>query len=335
MVWAMTRDRSFITAAVLVTLWAVGLLPVRPAHAEEPPLPRPAVAPIPGRVVTEFDAPAQDWLPGHRGVDLAGDPGERVVAAAAGEVTFVGVIDGTPMITVTHGEVRTTYQPVRALVDVGQHVDAGQAIGELEAGHANCPAEACLHWGLKQGDRYLDPTTLLGGVSGGTGDVRLLPEAAVATAERRADERRREPPPIHEGAPMPSAPGKLVPPANGPRTSEFGMRLHPVLGVWKLHDGLDFAAPCGAPIRAAADGVVRETYFNAGYGNRLMIDHVLDGRPVTTSYNHAIDYSVNPGDRVQAGQVVGRIGNTGYSTGCHLHFMVIIDGSPVDPAGWL
>ena len=119
-------------------------------------------------------------------------------------------------------------------------------------------------------------------------------------------------------------------------TSQYGMRLHPVLGYWKLHDGTDFGAACGSPIRAAYGGVVSERYYNAGYGNRLMIDHgKVDGDYVTTGYNHASRYIVGVGQRVSRGQVIGYVGNTGYSTGCHLHLMVWENGSVVNPmAKW-
>lgn len=121
-------------------------------------------------------------------------------------------------------------------------------------------------------------------------------------------------------------------PVNGPVTSTFGTRLHPILRVWKLHDGVDFGASCGTPLRAAADGVVTDRYYNGGYGNRLMIDHgMVGGRYITTSYNHATNYVVSPGQRVTKGQTVGYVGSTGYSTGCHLHFMAWVDGKLVNP----
>lgn len=124
------------------------------------------------------------------------------------------------------------------------------------------------------------------------------------------------------GRPNVSGAGFLLP-VKGRFTSPFGMRLHPVLGYWKLHDGTDIAASCGTPIRAAADGEVAERYYNAGYGNRLMIDHGrIDGKYVTTGYNHAQKYVVSVGQRVSRGQVIGYVGSTGYSTGCHLHLMV-------------
>lgn len=319
----------------LCLLWALWLA-VPGVAAAAPSLPDRSMTPLPGAPVRGFSAPDPDWLPGHRGVDLPGDPGQQVVAAADGTVAFVGIINGVSVVSIDHGGVRTTYQPVRALVDAGQQVEMGQPIGELEAGHEGCPAEACLHWGLKDQDTYLDPMSLVGDSADGANTrVRLLPAAAMDRAEERAQQRLEAPPAVVGDAPMPSGPGKLAPPVAGPVTSPFGMRLHPVLNVWKLHDGIDFGAGCGTPIRASAPGVVIETYFNAGYGNLLTLEHDLDGHKVRTRYTHASDFSVNPGDTVQMGQVIGRIGSTGYSTGCHLHFMVWVDGELVDPATWL
>lgn len=130
-----------------------------------------------------------------------------------------------------------------------------------------------------------------------------------------------------------TAAGKgFIRPVGGAITSRFGMRLHPVLKVWKLHDGTDFGASCNTPIKAAADGVVTERYYNAGYGNRLMIDHGrVDGRYVTTGYNHATRYVARVGQRVKKGDVIGYVGTTGYSTGCHLHLMVWLDGKVSNP----
>ena len=118
-------------------------------------------------------------------------------------------------------------------------------------------------------------------------------------------------------------------------TSPFGMRFHPVLRYWKLHDGTDFGAACGTPIRAAHAGRVAERYYSAGYGKRLMIDHgYLGGRYVTTGYNHASRYIVHVGQHVRKGQVVGYVGSTGFSTGCHLHLMVWLNGRLRNPMTW-
>ncbi|HEX8488369.1 MAG TPA: peptidoglycan DD-metalloendopeptidase family protein [Propionibacteriaceae bacterium] len=124
-------------------------------------------------------------------------------------------------------------------------------------------------------------------------------------------------------------------PVNGPITSPYGRRFHPILHVWKLHDGTDFGAGCGTPIRAAYSGRVAERYYSGGYGNRLMIDHgVVDGRYVTTGYNHAQRYTVSVGEQVSRGEVIGYVGSTGYSTGCHLHLMLWLGGSRVNPMSW-
>ena len=118
-------------------------------------------------------------------------------------------------------------------------------------------------------------------------------------------------------------------------TSPFGMRFHPVLHYWKLHDGTDFGAACGTPIRAPRAGRVAERYYNAGYGNRLMIDHgYIGGRYITTGYNHASRYIVHVGQRVRKGQVIGYVGTTGFSTGCHLHLMVWLNGRLRNPMTW-
>src|SRR5215203_5613259 len=124
-------------------------------------------------------------------------------------------------------------------------------------------------------------------------------------------------------------------PVSAPITSAFGMRFHPVLRYWKLHDGTDFGASCGTPIRAPSSGQVAERYYNAGYGNRLMIDHGFrSGKYVTTGYNHASRYVVHVGQHVRQGQVIGYVGNTGFSTGCHLHLMVWLNGRVTNPMTW-
>jgi murein DD-endopeptidase MepM/ murein hydrolase activator NlpD len=124
-------------------------------------------------------------------------------------------------------------------------------------------------------------------------------------------------------------------PVSAPITSPFGMRFHPVLHYWKLHDGTDFGAGCGAAIRAPSAGRVAERYFNAGYGNRLMIDHGFrSGKYVTTGYNHASQYVVHVGQHVRKGQVIGYVGSTGFSTGCHLHLMVWLNGRVTNPMTW-
>ncbi len=125
-------------------------------------------------------------------------------------------------------------------------------------------------------------------------------------------------------------------PASGWISSPFGMRMHPVYHRWTLHDGLDIAAPCGRPVRVAARGVVVARYYSFAYGNRVIVAHGLrNGVGLATAYNHLSRYSTFRGQRVRQGDVIGYVGSTGFSTGCHLHFMVMRNGRPVNPRPWL
>ena len=129
--------------------------------------------PLPGplTVVRPFEPPPHAYGPGHRGVDLAGSSGGPVLAAGDGVVAFAGMVAGRPVVSIDHPDgLRTTYEPVDASVGAGQTVVRGAVIGTLSPGHAGCPAEACLHWGLRRGEIYLDPRTVLRPPR-----VRLLP----------------------------------------------------------------------------------------------------------------------------------------------------------------
>jgi murein DD-endopeptidase MepM/ murein hydrolase activator NlpD len=129
--------------------------------------------------------------------------------------------------------------------------------------------------------------------------------------------------------------GYLSMPVDGRITSPYGMRTHPIYGYYSLHDGTDFGAACGTPIRAAAPGKVLATYYQSAYGNRVIIDHGLQsGVGLATISNHLEGYAVSEGERVQRGQVIGYVGSTGWSTGCHLHFTVLQNGTPTDPMNW-
>ncbi|CCH89785.1 Peptidase M23 [Modestobacter italicus] len=129
--------------------------------------------PLPGSptVTRAFEPPPTPYADGHRGVDLAGAAGTPVLAAGAGVVAFAGLVAGRPVVSVVHpGGLRTTYEPVQPTVAAGQAVARGTPLGLLVPGHAGCPAEACLHWGLRRGEVYLDPLSLLRPPR-----VRLLP----------------------------------------------------------------------------------------------------------------------------------------------------------------
>ena len=118
----------------------------------------------PPTILRGFHPPAERWLAGHRGVDLAGTEGDPVYAAGPGLVSYAGTLFGQGVVVIAHGSVRTSYEPVVPGVHVGDAVARGSPIGRLAAGH--CPDRACLHWGLLTGHRhavrYYDPLVLLG-----------------------------------------------------------------------------------------------------------------------------------------------------------------------------
>ena len=149
--------------------------------------------PLAGRppVLRRFDPPSSPYGPGHRGVDLGGSPADFVLAAGPGVVAYAGVLAGRGVVSVQHpGGLRTTYEPLAAAVKAGAAVSRGSVLGRLLGGHAGCPWPACLHWGLRRGETYLDPLSLLR-----RGPVRLLP--------------------LHDPAPTVGAPGSAIPPGSG------------------------------------------------------------------------------------------------------------------------
>ncbi len=115
-------------------------------------------------------------------------------------------------------------------------------------------------------------------------------------------------------------------------TSPYSMRVHPTLGVYKQHTGIDIGASYGTNVLAAADGTVIIAGWNNAYGNYVVINH---GGGVTTLYGHNSSLTVSKGQYVTRGQVIAKVGSTGYSTGPHIHFEVQVNGSPVNPMSYL
>lgn len=111
-------------------------------------------------------------------------------------------------------------------------------------------------------------------------------------------------------------------------SSSYGMRVHPITGRVARHNGIDIPAPRGTPIYATADGIVGRAQWLGGYGNYVEISH---GNSIETRYGHMTRFTVNPGQRVKRGDVIGYVGSTGRSTGNHLHYEVRIDKAPVNP----
>ena len=119
-----------------------------------------------------------------------------------------------------------------------------------------------------------------------------------------------------------------LPAANNVVTCKFGMRTHPITGVYKLHTGVDLRATKGTKIYAANAGTVLKSEYNTAYGNYVLIDH---GGGIATLYAHMSSRKVTKGQKVKQGDVIGLVGSTGYSTGPHLHFEVIINGEYTNP----
>ena len=111
------------------------------------------------KLIGRFDPPAEKWAAGHRGVDLAAAPGTTVMSAGPGTVSFVGTVVDRPVISIDHGDLRTTYEPVKSDLKKGQSVAAGQLIGAIGNG-GHCDSR-CLHWGLLRDEEYLNPLALL------------------------------------------------------------------------------------------------------------------------------------------------------------------------------
>lgn len=147
-----------------------------------PLLPRPFV-------VRQFDPPDNPWGVGHRGVDLLGRIGQPVRASVGGRVVHASLLAGRGVVSIDHGKLRTTYEPVHPTIGPGAQVRRGQVIGRLQRNLSHCHPRVCLHWGLKRGETYLDPLLLVG-----LGPIRLLPLASSDEADRDTT-----PPPVVAG----------------------------------------------------------------------------------------------------------------------------------------
>jgi len=173
-------------------LLALSLGVAAPDPANWPLQPRP-------EVVRGFELPAKPWLPGHRGIDLTGSAGQAVRAATAGTITYAGQLAGRGVVAVSLGTRRTTYEPVVPVVTVGTPVTSGTVIGHLSAAGSHCSPATCLHWGLLEGKRYLDPLTLLP-----DRPVRLLPLDPTTAAVPRQQPARPSQPTFASPQPAPS-----------------------------------------------------------------------------------------------------------------------------------
>ncbi len=126
--------------------------------------------------------------------------------------------------------------------------------------------------------------------------------------------------------------GQFIWPVHGPISSPFGYRFHPILGVWRMHTGIDIVVDSGTPVHAAATGKVIIAGWYGGYGYAVVIDH---GGGYSTLYGHNSSLAVSVGQQVSQGQVISYSGMTGLATGPHVHFEVRVNGNPVDPMKYL
>ena len=152
------RQGAALGALLAVSLLVSSVGSPRPAWADAPGWRFPAAG-LP-QVLRAFAPPRYDWLPGHRGVDLALVAGQAVRAPADGTVTFAAPVAGQGVITLSHGDLRSTYEPVEPAVEVGDKVAAGDLLGWLEPPTGHC-GRTCLHWGVLRGETYLDPLSLV------------------------------------------------------------------------------------------------------------------------------------------------------------------------------
>ncbi|MBC6460867.1 M23 family metallopeptidase [Actinomadura sp. HBU206391] len=179
------------------------------------------LAPVP-RVLRAFEAPPEPWAAGHRGVDLVARPGQTVYAAGGGRVTYAARLAGRGVIVISHGELRTTYLPVRASVRAGGEIRAGGRIGTVESRAVHCGQAPCLHWGLLRGPAYVDPLSLLG-----AGRIRLLPVWGVPPPQADPPVRR----PAQRPLPLTTPPKTPHPPRAARLRESAAPRRDPSVGA--------------------------------------------------------------------------------------------------------
>ncbi|SHF88921.1 murein hydrolase activator EnvC family protein [Ornithinibacillus halophilus] len=160
-------------------------------------------------------------------------------------------------------------------------------------------------------------------------------QKAIAMAERKKKELEQLNKKPENNSSNPN--GIFSSPVVGRESSPFGMRWHPIFHMYRNHDGIDYAVATGTVLRAPADGVVSTARWAGGFGNTIMISHYINGQSYTTLMAHLSSIEVYVGQEVTEGQVIGKTGNTGDSTGPHLHFEVHPGGydNPVDPKPYL
>lgn len=141
---------------------------------------------------------------------------------------------------------------------------------------------------------------------------------------------------VSSGPQVALSPQGFIRPVNAKNGSAFGPRFHPILKYWRNHNGTDFGAACATPLYAAQSGTVVTAGVQGGFGNYVVIDHgKIGGASIMTGYAHQSRIAVTVGQQVRMGELIGYVGTTGLSTGCHLHLQVYKNGKPVDPLSYV
>jgi Peptidase family M23 len=252
------------------------------------------------------------------------DGSSTLEVAAAHYTVADGVYSASLRSGAPEAVAREAIQLVSHLTDLKSPLEADEAVHVLYESDFRDGAKSAgrvVYVGLRGGPLMVDCYAF----EGGDGYFRCFNPKATAPQ-----------PPSNEGAPpslgnsgATSIGGILAPIKGAPVTSLFGMRFHPILHIWRLHAGLDFGAPVGSPVRAAADGTVEFAGEARGFGNHVRVQHA----GFETSYSHlsVIPDSVRPGVKVKEGDIIALSGNTGLSTGPHLHFEYYLNREAVDP----
>ncbi len=269
----------------------------------------------------EYDEAAEPIIP----AGLLEEPGNAEVSA-----THFTVVDGIYSAGLRNGVpepvIREAIQLVSRLADLKSSLQADQSVRVLYEGDFRNKAKAAgkvVYVGLHGGALAVDCYAF----EGGDGSFRCFDPNA---AELKGAESRGRAPVASLGSSGATSVGGILAPIKGaPVTSLFGMRFHPILHILRLHAGIDFGAPVGSQVRAAADGKVEFAGPATGFGNHVRIQHA----GFETSYSHLseIPDSIKPGAEVKEGDIVALSGNTGLSTGPHLHFEYYLNREAVDP----
>jgi hypothetical protein len=269
-----------------------------------------------------YDEAAEPLIPPGLLEDSAGAVDAAIHYTIADGVYSAGLRNGAP-----EAVVREAIQLIQRLVDLSSPLQPDQAVRVLFQVDPRDKARArgrVVYVGLRGGtsvDCY--------SFEGSDGFFRCFDPKAGSESNDSEWTGKSWPFPSLGTSGATSAGGILAPIRGAPVTSLFGMRFHPILHILRLHAGLDFGAPVGSPVRAAADGTIEFAGLASGFGNHVRIKHA----GFETSYSHLseIPDAIKPGVVVKEGQVIALSGNTGLSTGPHLHFEFYLNGEAVDP----